>query len=208
MARLIEPVCRICRREGVKLYLKGMRCYTPKCEIERRNTPPGAHGKTRTRLSDYGVQLREKQKMKRIYGVFERQFRVAFGRAQAKRGVTGETLIQLMERRLDNTVMRLLFAVSRQEARQFVRHGHIFVNGRTVRVPSFTVRVGDAVSVRPKERIQKLVRQNLEMLKDRVIPGWLASDPEALTAKVLRLPQKEEAGLPVDEQQIVELYSK
>jgi len=208
MAKRIEPVCRLCRREGMKLFLKGIRCTGDKCAIERRNQPPGQHGRNRPKLSDYGTQLREKQKMKRIYGLLESQFHIFFSRAVKKRGVTGETLIQLLERRLDNVMYRLLFVPSRAEARQMVNHGAVFVNGRSVNIPSFLVRPGDKIEVRKKEAVQSRVKANLEMLQDRLIPEWLSLDRNLLQAKVLRLPTKADAGLPVEESLIVELYSK
>ncbi|HXV28253.1 MAG TPA: 30S ribosomal protein S4 [bacterium] len=208
MARRIGSVCRLCRREGMKLFLKGIRCTGDKCAIERRNQPPGQHGRTRPKLSDYGTQLREKQKMKRIYGVLEKQFRVFFARAVKKRGVTGETLIQLLERRIDNVIYRLLFVPARSEARQMVNHGLIYVNGRLVTVPSFLVRPDDRITVRRKESIEARVKANLEMLQERSTPDWLELDKKTLEAKVLRLPTKADAGLPVEESLIVELYSK
>ena len=202
-----HPVCRLCRREGIKLFLKGIRCTGDKCAIERRNYAPGMHRRTRGKLSDYGLQLREKQKAKRIYGVRERQFHAVFARAAKKRGVTGEMLIQFLERRLDNVIYRLLFVPSRAEARQVVTHGLVTVNGRTVSIPSFQVRTGDVI--RPEnEPVRKRVQANLEMLKDRVVPEWLELNRETLEAKVIRLPGKLDAGLPVEESQIVELYSK
>ena len=208
MGRRIGPVCRLCRREGIKLFLKGIRCTGDKCAIERRNQPPGMHRRSRGKLSDYGLQLREKQKAKKIYGVLERQFRGFFVRAAKKRGVTGETLIQLLERRLDNVVYRLLLVPSRAEARQLVGHGFIAVNGRMVNIPSFQVRPGDVIEPSHKESVRKRVQGNLEMLKDRAIPTWLELNRETLESKVLRLPEKTDAGLPVEESQIVELYSK
>ena len=208
MGRRIAPVCRLCRREGIKLFLKGIRCTGDKCAIERRNQPPGQHGRSRPKLSDYGTQLREKQKMKRIYGTLERQFRIFFDRAQKKRGVTGETLISLFERRLDNVVYRLLWAPSRPEARQMVGHGHVFVNDRPVNVPSFLVRLGDKIAIKKKEAVTARVKANLEMLADRPRPEWLAFDADKLEADVLRFPGKSDAGLPVEESLIVELYSK
>jgi small subunit ribosomal protein S4 len=192
----------------MKLFLKGIRCTGDKCAIERRNQPPGQHGRTRPKLSDYGTQLREKQKMKRIYGLLERQFRFFFARAVKKRGVTGETLIQLLERRLDNVVYRLLFVPSRSEARQMVSHGAIFVNNRSVNVPSFLVRPGDKVELRKKDAVINRVKANLEMLQDRPVPEWLSLDRNTLQATVLRLPTKADAALPVEESLIVELYSK
>ncbi|MBI4394624.1 MAG: 30S ribosomal protein S4 [Candidatus Omnitrophica bacterium] len=208
MARRRGAVCRLCRREGIKLFLKGIRCTGDKCAIERRNQPPGMHRRSRGKLSDYGVQLREKQKAKKIYGMLERQFRSFFARAAKTRGITGETLIQSLERRLDNTVYRLLFVSSRKEARQLVSHGFIMVNGRTVNVPSFQVRAGDMIQTYPDELLKKRIQNNLEMLKDRPVPEWLELNRETLEGKVLRLPGKSDAGLPVEESQIVELYSK
>lgn len=208
MARYIGPSCRLCRREGIKLFLKGIRCSLAKCAIERRNFAPGQHGKNRVKLSDYGLQLREKQKMKRIYGVLERQFRQGFHKASRRKGVTGENLIQIMECRLDSTVYRICFAASRAEARQFVHHGHVLVNGRRVNVPSFQVKPGDVIEVKNKETVQQRVRDTLESLKDRPIPEWLGVDKSALKATVVRRPTKSEAGLPVEESMIVELYSK
>ena len=209
MGRRIEPACRLCRREGVKLYLKGIRCTGDKCAVERRPYVPGMHGKgQRTKLSDFGRQLREKQKMKKIYGVLERQFRTFFARAARKPGVTGENLIELHERRLDNVVYRLLFVSSRRAGRQLVHYGHVFVNGRVTNVPSYIVKDGDSISIRPAERSQKIVRDTLEMLQDRPMPEWLAVDKTRLEGKVLRAPTKREAALPVEESQIVELYSK
>lgn len=208
MGRYVGPSCKQCRREGIKLFLKGTRCMTAKCEIEKRNFAPGQHGQKRQKLSDYGVQLREKQKMKRIYGLFEEQFSVVFQRAAKKKGVTGENLIQILEQRIDNTVYRLLFVLSRREARQFVHHGHVFVNGRKVDVPSFQVKPGDVIEVSKKEKVQKRVKDNLELLKDRPLPEWLSLDKDTLKATVVRVPGKADAGLPVEESMIVELYSK
>ena len=208
MGRRIGPVCRLCRREGIKLFLKGIRCTGDKCAIERRNQPPGQHGRMRPKLSDYGTQLREKQKLRRIYGVLESQFRVFFARAQKKRGVTGDTLISLLERRLDNIAYRLLWASSRAEGRQMVGHGTLFVNGRAVNVPSFLVRPGDKITVRKKDDIVKHVKATLEMLQDRNVPEWLTLNRETLEAEVLRLPTRADAALPVEESLIVELYSK
>ena len=190
------------------MFLKGIRCTGDKCAIERRNHPPGMHRRGRGKLSDYGLQLREKQKAKKIYGMLERQFRSFFEQAAKKRGITGETLIQLLERRLDNVVHRLLLVPSRAEARQLVNHGFITVNGRTVTIPSFLVRAGDVIQPREGELVRKRIQNNLEMLKDRPIPEWLELNRETLEIKVLRLPEKADAGLPVEESQIVELYSK
>lgn len=208
MARYIGPSCRLCRREGIKLFLKGTRCALAKCAIERRNFAPGQHGKNRAKLSDYGLQLREKQKMKRIYGLLERQFRQGFHKAAKHKGVTGENLIQIMECRLDNVAYRLNFVLSRAEARQFVHHGHVRVNGRRVDVPSFQVKPGDLIEVKKKEAVEQRVRDNIELLKDRAVPEWLALDQSSLKGTVVRRPTKSEAGLPVEESMIVELYSK
>ena len=208
MARYIGPVCRLCRREGMKLFLKGDRCFKDKCALERRNYAPGQHGQARAKITDYGQQLREKQKLRRIYGVLERQFRGYFRRAERMRGITGENLLQLLERRLDNTVYRLGLAASRSEARQMVRHGHIQVNGRRVNIPSYLVRVGDVVSVREKSRNMPKVVESVASLGRREIPAWLQFDRERLSGKVVQLPTKEDAGLPIQEQLIVELYSK
>ena len=208
MARYVGPVCRLCRREGMKLFLKGERCYTDKCGYERRSYPPGQHGQVRRRKrSDYGEQLREKQKVKRIYGVLEDQFRRYFEQAERTRGITGETLLQLLERRLDNAVYRLGFATSRPQARQLVRHGHFLVNGKKVDIPSYTVKVGDVVSVRETSRKNPSILHAVEEVKGRGIPEWLslAGDMEG---KVVSVPTREQINLPVQEQLIVELYSK
>ena len=209
MARYIGPVCRLCRREGMKLFLKGERCYTEKCAIEKRNFAPGQHGKTRkTKLAGYGVQLREKQKVKRIYGVLEDQFRHYFEQAERTRGITGETLLQLLERRLDNVAYRLGLATSRAQARQLVRHGHLTVNGRKVDIPSFSVKPGDVVAVRPTSRKAAPILHALEEVKGRGVPEWLQFDAENMSAKIGSIPTREQINLPVQEQLIVELYSK
>ena len=209
MARYIGPVCRLCRREGMKLFLKGERCYTEKCAIEKRNFAPGQHGKTRkSKLAGYGVQLREKQKVKRIYGVLEDQFRRYFEQAERTRGITGETLLQLLERRLDNVAYRLGLATSRPQARQLVRHGHLTVNGRKVDIPSFSVKPGDVVAVRASSRKAAPILHALEEVKGRGVPEWLQFDAENMSAKVGSIPTREQINLPVQEQLIVELYSK
>jgi small subunit ribosomal protein S4 len=193
----------------VKLFLKGIRCTGDKCAIERNNVPPGMHGgKSRRKPSDYGLQLREKQKAKRIYGMGEAQFRIFFARAQKTKGITGEKLVEMLERRLDNCVYRLLFMTSRPEARQFVQHGHVLVNKRRTSSPSYQVRPGDVIEVAAPEKIRTRVTGNLEMFKDRNVPEWLELDRKNLVGRVVRLPQREESGLQVEEQQIVELYSK
>ena len=208
MGRQIEAKCKMCRREGVKLYLKGMRCFSAKCAIEKRNFPPGQHGKGRSKLSDYGIQLREKQKMKKFYSILERQFRKNFKEATRMKGVTGNNLVQLMERRLDNTVFRLFFALSRGEARQMVRHKKIFVNNVLVNIPSYLVKTGDEITLRKEESTEKRVRETFEKRQDQDLPTWLELNKEKLIGKVTRVPEESEAGLPVEVQQIIELYSK
>jgi small subunit ribosomal protein S4 len=207
MARVTGARCRLCRREGVKLFLKGIRCSGDKCAIERRNSVPGQH-KMKKKISDYGIQLREKQKMKKMYGMLEQQFRNFFKRALKVKGITGEALIQLLERRLDNVVLKLLVVPSRSEARQFIRHGFIKVNKKKVDIPSYLVSEGDIISVVSKEAAQKRVAANLEMLKDRTVPEWLSFDAKTQVATVLRLPTKADAALAIEENLIVELYSK
>jgi small subunit ribosomal protein S4 len=209
MARYIGAVCRLCRREGMKLFLKGERCYTEKCAIEKRNLPPGQHGKLRkAKLVGYGLQLREKQKVKRIYGVLENQFRRYFEMADRQRGITGETLLQLLERRLDNVIYRLGFATSRSQARQLVRHGHFSVNGKKVDVPSFSVKAGDVVSVRGGSAENATIQHAIEEVKGRGIPEWILFDAGTLSGRIASLPTREQINLPVQEQLIVELYSK
>ena len=208
MARYIGPVCRLCRREGIKLFLKGTKCNTDKCPVAKRAFPPGQHGKVRGKLSDYGVQLREKQKVKRIYGVLERQFRTYFKKAKRAKGVTGQALLQFLERRLDNVIFRLCFATSRQDARQIVQHGHIWINGKSVNLPSFLVKEGDIVELKGKESALKKVHDTIEAVKERGIPGWLEMNDKELKGKVIKLPQREDVGFPIQEQLIVELYSK
>jgi small subunit ribosomal protein S4 len=209
MARYVGAVCRLCRREGMKLFLKGERCYSEKCAIERRNIPPGQQTKARkAKLAGYGLQLREKQKVKRIYGVLENQFRRYFEAAERQRGITGETLLQLLERRLDNVAYRLGFATSRAQARQLVRHSHFLVNGRKVDIPSYSVRLNDVVSVRPSSASAPAIVHAMEEVKGRGIPEWLTFDPERLAGRVTALPNRAQINLPVQEQLIVELYSK
>ena len=208
MARYTGPVCRLCRREGMKLFLKGERCYTEKCAIEKRNLPPGQHGKLRkAKVVGYGLQLREKQKVKRTYGVLEDQFRRYFEMADRTRGITGVTLLQLLERRLDNAVYRMGFATSRSQARQLVRHGHFLVNGKKVDIPSYSLKAGDVVSVRQTSRENPAILHAVGEVKGRGIPEWIALEGE-LGAKVLSMPTREQINLPVQEQLIVELYSK
>jgi small subunit ribosomal protein S4 len=209
MARYIGPVCRLCRREDMKLFLKGERCYTDKCGYERRAYPPGQHGQNRRRKrSDYGEQLREKQKVKRIYGIAEKQFRGYYHKALRMPGVTGNTLIQLLERRLDNVVYRMGFASDHSEARQLVRHGHFFINGKKVNIPSYLVRARDVIQV--KEPSQKIARINeaLAAVDRRGVPQWITMDKDNFRGAINQLPSREDVTLPIREQLIIELYSK
>jgi small subunit ribosomal protein S4 len=209
MARYSGAACRLCRREAMKLFLKGERCYTEKCAIEKRNFPPGQHGKLRkAKLVGYGLQLREKQRVKRIYGVLENQFRLYFERAERQRGITGTVLLQLLERRLDNVVYRLGLATSRPQAREMVRHGHFAVDGRKVNVPSYLLKAGQLVSVRAGSQKSLAIQHAIEEVKGRGIPEWLQLDPQAFAGRVVSLPTREQINLPVQEQLIVELYSK
>lgn len=209
MARYLDSACRVCRREGLKLFLKGQRCYKEKCAIERREYPPGQHGQRRRgKISEYGTQLREKQKVKRLYGLLERQFRGTFARASRAKGITGETLLSLLERRLDNMVYRMGFCSSRPEARQFVLHGHFLVNGKKVTIPSYSVKEGDEIALREKSRQIPQVLESLEAVDRRGLPSWLEMDKGKFIGRVKTLPSREELTLPVREQLIVELYSK
>jgi small subunit ribosomal protein S4 len=203
-----QSVCRICRREGMKLYLKGTRCETEKCAFERRSFAPGQHGQKRRKDTEYGLQLREKQKVKRIYGLFEKQFRRYFTIASRKKGVTGETLLQLLEQRLDNTIYRMGFAESRSQARQVVRHGQIMVNGKKVDIPSYTLRAGDKITVLDKFKENVMLKKSIEQLQKRGVPEWLEVDTGIVSGVFKKIPSKEEIALPVQEQLIVELYSK
>lgn len=208
MAHYIGPKCRLCRRENTKLFLKGERCYTESCAFDRRQYAPGQHGQGRSKFSAYGEQLREKQKVKRIYGVLEQQFRNYFHKAAQKRGVTGENLIMMLESRLDNMAYRMGFAPSRTEARQLVRHGHFLVNGKKVDIPSCLLRPGDAVQLREKSRSIAKIKESLETAQQRGVPRWLELDVENFTGKIVALPKRDEITMPIREQLIVELYSK
>jgi len=208
MARYIDAVCRLCRRQGEKLFLKGTKCGTEKCPVARRSYAPGEHGQARIKLSNYGLQLKEKQKVRRIYGVLERQFRRYFEVASKKKGVTGKMLLQMLERRLDNTVFRLGLGISRAQARQIVRHNLVCVNSKRVNIPSYQVALGDLIEIKTKEKGLKKIKENLELAKDRTVPAWLEFNAAGLSAKVLRLPEKEDIGANIQEQLIVELYSK
>jgi len=208
MSRYTGPVCRQCRREGVKLFLKGERCYTEKCAVSRRQTPPGQHGAGRRKVEEYGMQLREKQKAKRIYGVHETQFKNYFEKATKREGQAGENLLQLLERRLDNVVFRMGLAESRKEARQLVRHGHFKLNGKNADIPSIIVRAGDEISLKDSSRSSEKLKELIENLPNRPAAKWLEVDRDNVRARVLALPQREDVDFPFEEHLIVELYSK
>ena len=208
MARYTESVCRLCRRENLKLFLKGERCYTDKCAIERRNYPPGEHGQGRPKFSEYSIQLREKQKVKRIYRLMESQFRRTFDQASRIKGITGETLLVFLERRLDNVTYRLGFASSRAEARLLVRHGHILVNGKRLNIPSYQVRVGDVVSVKEQSRQMARILTAMEGVQRRGVPDWAELDRDNCSGRIKILPTRSDITMPINEKLIVELYSK
>ena len=208
MARYKESVCRLCKREGLKLFLKGDRCYGDKCAFERRGYAPGDHGQLRRKHSDYGVQLREKQKLKRMYGLLERQFRSYFEKADKQKGITGTNLLLFLERRLDNMVFRIGFANSRNEARQLVRHNHFLIDGKPINIPSYLVKVGSEIRVREKSRKVERIVEAMEIVARRGIPQWLELDKDNFRGLVKTLPSREELVMPVQEQLVVELYSK
>lgn len=209
MARNIGAACRRCRRENLKLFLKGDRCYSDKCSFERRAFGPGQHGQSRFRkMSDYAVQLREKQKVKSMYGMLEKQFRLTFEKAERQKGVTGENLLMLLERRLDNTLFRIGFASSRSQARQLVRHKHVLINGKKVNIPSFLVSENDIISLKEKSRANAMINESLEAVARRGVPSWLELDKDSYKATVKAMPNREELTMPIQEQLIVELYSK
>ena len=208
MARYTGPVCRLCRREGMKLFLKGDRCYTAKCALNKRSYAPGQHGQGRKKMSEYGLQLREKQKVRRYYGVLEGQFAKYFEMANKKAGVTGENLLQILESRLDNVIYRLGFALSRPEARQLVSHGHFTVNGRKVNIPSYLVKPGEVIAISEKSKSMPKIKAVLENTEGKVVPKWLELDANTKTAKVVALADREDIDLQVQETLIVELYSK
>lgn len=208
MARYVGPACRICRRQGMKLFLKGTKCVTDKCPFQRRGYAPGQHGQARVKLSDYGLRLREKQKVKRMYGLLERQFRKVFREASRAKGVTGEKLLELLERRLDNAVFRLGFATSRNQARQIVQHGHVKVAGRRVTIPSFIVRSGQTIELAGSEKFLQGIRDARELTKERPLSPWLDRHPEEPRATVVAVPKRGDVQFPIQESLIVELYSK
>ncbi|MGH7842303.1 MAG: 30S ribosomal protein S4 [Candidatus Binataceae bacterium] len=208
MARNLGPVCRMCRREGLKLFLKGERCYSDKCAIERRNYPPGAHGQARTRFSEFAIRLREKQKVRRIYGLLEKQFAGYFANAERMPGITGENLLVLLERRLDNVVYRLGFASSLAQARQLVRHGHIAINGRAITIPSHLVNVNEVVSIAEKSRQKKVVVEAIELAQRRGVPPWMTLEREQFRGSLKALPARADLTMPISEKLIVEHYSR
>ncbi|MBN2223163.1 MAG: 30S ribosomal protein S4 [Deltaproteobacteria bacterium] len=208
MARYRGPVCKLCRRDGMKLYLKGDRCFSEKCAVERRNYPPGEHGQGRTKFSEYGSQLREKQKVKRMYGILENQFHLYFNRADRIKGITGENLLVLLERRLDNMVYRFGFATSRSEARQLVLHRHFLVNGKKVNIPSYLIKVGDTITLNQSSRKVERIVEALEISFRRGIPQWLEFDKTSVTGTVKAMPARKDLTMPISENLIVELYSK
>jgi small subunit ribosomal protein S4 len=209
MARYTGAVCRLCRREGTKLFLKGTKCLSDRCPVEKRNFPPGQHGKDRkAKIVGYGLQLHEKQKAKRMYFTLEGQFRAYYEKANRAQGVTGELLIQQLERRLDNVAFRLGFAISRRQARQVVRHGHVTVNGKKVNIPSFQVNVGDEIAIRPEAKKLVIVEQSTQYAAQNPVPVWLEANFENMSGRILSLPKRKDVNLPINEQLIVELYSK
>ncbi|MEG3072574.1 MAG: 30S ribosomal protein S4 [Peptococcaceae bacterium] len=208
MAKYTESVCRLCRREGQKLYLKGDRCFTPKCGVERRSYAPGQHGQGRKKFSEFGLQLREKQKARRIYGILEKQFRGYFEKAERQPGVTGENLLRLLERRLDNIVYRIGLGSSRSEARQLVLHGHFLVNGRKVNIPSYLIKVGDVITVRDKSKGSPKFKELIERASDHTPPAWLEYEAEQVQARVVDFPTRDQIDATVQEHLIVELYSR
>lgn len=208
MARYTDASCKLCRRHGDKLFLKGAKCQTDKCAVARRPFPPGQHGKIRKKESNYGLQVKEKQKVRRTYGILEKQFRNYFHRASRAKGVTGEILLQLLERRLDNVIFKLCFARSRNHARQLVKHNLICVNSRNVNIPSYCVRAGDKIEVKQKEKIRKAIKDTVEESQERPVPKWLKRDKDGLSGEVTALPARDDIGFPVNENLIVELYSK
>ncbi|MEN6411272.1 MAG: 30S ribosomal protein S4 [Veillonellales bacterium] len=208
MARYTGPVCRQCRREGVKLYLKGDKCYSDKCAFSKRGYGPGQHGQGRKKVSEYGIQLREKQKARRVYGILERQFRNYFAKAEHQKGITGENLLIMLERRLDNVVYRLGFAFSRSQARQLVRHGHFTVNGRRVNIPSYLVKADDVVQIHESSKESPLIKEIAEGLSQKTVASWLEMSAQDMSGKVVRYPTREEIDIPIQEHLIVELYSR
>lgn len=208
MGRYTGPVCRLCRREKQKLFLKGAKCSSPACAVDKRPYPPGEHGRGRLKETEYMLQLREKQKARRIYGIFERQFRNYYETANHMKGITGENLLRMLEMRLDNAVFRAGFSESRSQARQVVKHGHVTVNGKKVTIPSYQIRIGDEIAFRAKSQDLIVVRHSVDTLGNRLVPAWIEADHSGMKAKILRAPERGQIDIPVKEQLIVELYSK
>lgn len=208
MARYTGSVCRLCRRENMKLFLKGDRCFSDKCSFDRRSYPPGEHGQKRGKISDYGLQLREKQKVRRIYGISEKQFRISFKKADRQKGITGTNLLRILETRFDNVVFRMGFTNSRNQGRHFVKHSHFIVNGKKVNIPSYQVQNGDLIELREKSKKINAIIESLDAIVRRGIPTWLEIDKEKFQGKVIGIPEREDITLPIQEQLIVELYSK
>jgi len=208
MARYRGPVCKLCRRENTKLFLKGYKCYTAKCIFERRSFAPGMHGKKRAKLSPYAEQLREKQKLKRMYGVLEKQFRLTFDKAARKKGITGENLLRFLEFRLDNILFRAGFCSARSIGRMFVTHAHVKVNGRNVNIPSFQVKVGDVIQIRDNEKSRKFVTDTVKLTESRLVPEWMSVDRDNMKIQILEIPTREKMDVQINEHLIVELYSK
>lgn len=208
MARYRGPVCKLCRREGAKLFLKGYKCYGAKCIFERRSFAPGMHGKRRSKLSPYGEQLREKQKLRRMYGVLEKQFRITFAKASKKQGITGDNLLRMLELRLDNVVFRAGLSPARSSARMFVTQGHVTVNGKKVNIPSYQLRQGDVVALRDNEKSRKIGVQALKQTESRIVPEWLSLDREKFKVQIAQIPNRDQMDVPINEHLIVELYSK
>ncbi|MFN0206406.1 MAG: 30S ribosomal protein S4 [Planctomycetota bacterium] len=208
MGRFLGNVCKLCRREGMKLFLKGQRCFTNKCAVEKRDYPPGEHSARRSKVSEYGLRLREKQKLKRIYGLMETQFRFVFSRAERIQGNTGENLLVLLERRLDNVLLAAGFALSRGQARQLISHGHIHVNGHRITIPSYLVRSGDVITPQDREKTKKAIKEAVDVNRSQQVPGWLEVDRDGYVAKINLLPRREDVLHPIKEQLIVELLSK
>ncbi len=209
MGRYVDAKCKLCRRAGMKLFLKGLRCMTEKCSFVKRPTPPGEHTRSRSKPTNYALQLKEKQKIKRMYGMLERQFRRFFEIANKSKGITGRVLLQLLERRIDNVIYRSLFGLSRNQARQFVNHGFVFINGKRVDIPSYIVSEGETLEIRAKDTVKQNIKENIEISsKERSTPSWMETDNENYKIKILRLPEKEDLVISVSEQLIVELYSK
>ncbi len=208
MARYTGPRCRLCRREGIKLYLKGERCYTEKCALSRKSFPPGQNMPSRRKVTEYGIQLREKQKVRRVYGVLENQFRNYFHKAERQSGVTGDNLFSILERRFDNVIYRIGLGSSRTEARQLIRHGHFAINGKKVDIPSYLLKAGDVIEVREKSKSKTRLKENIETAGERTVPEWLEYDAERAVGRVVSLPSRDHVDIPIEDALVIELYSR